>query len=61
MEKDKKIECIQKFLNYLYQMKEEAHKEAKEKAYDVKDQKLYTLTNKIIKDLKTLLEHYKGE
>lgn len=58
LDKDKKRDCIQKFLNFLYQMKEKANNDGKEKEYDVKDQKLYTLTNKIIRDLEILSDLY---
>jgi len=37
-------------------MKEKANKDGKEEEYDGKDQKLYTLTNKIIRDLEILLD-----
>jgi len=56
--KDKKRECIQKFLDFLYQIREKTNKEAKGIRDDVDNQKLMTLTNKIIGDIEKLLEFY---
>jgi len=57
LDKDKG-ECIQKFLDLLYQIREKANKEAKEKEDDIKTQKLKALANKIIGDIEKLLEFY---
>ena len=56
--KDKKRECIQKFLDFLYQIREKTNKEAKGIRDDVNNQKLKALTNKIIGDIEKLLEIY---
>ena len=58
MGKDKKRECIQKFLAFLYQIREKTNKEAIEIRDDVNNQKLKALTNKIIGDIEKLLEFY---
>ena len=58
MDKDKKGECIQKFLDFLYQIREKANKEAKEKEDEIKTQKLKALATKIIGDIEKLLEFY---
>ena len=58
MGKEKKRECIQKFLAFLYQIREKTNKEAKEIRDDVDNQKLKALTNKLIGDIEKLLEFY---
>ena len=58
MGKDKKRECIQKFLDFLYQIREKTNKEAKGIRDDVDNQKLKALTNKIIRDIEELSEFY---
>ena len=58
MGKDNKRECIQKFLDFLYQIREKTNKEAKGIRDDVDNQKLKALTNKLIEDIEKLLEFY---
>lgn len=60
MDKNKNRECTEKFLTFLYKIKERANKESKEKGHEVNNCKLQVLINKIIRDLEILLE-FNGE
>lgn len=56
---DNKIECVKKFLNFLYQIRKEPDNKIKEKLYKETKLKIDNLTDKIIEDLETLLNSYK--
>ena len=59
MQLDYKLECVKKFLNLLYQMKREPDEKIKDNLYRETKLKIDNLTDKIIKDLETLLNTYK--
>ena len=59
MDKDKNRDCSEKFLKFLYNLKESANKESREKGPGINNHKLKDLTNKIIRDIETFLESYK--
>jgi len=57
-DKDKNRDCSEKFLKFLYKLKESANKESKEKGPGINNHKLKGLTDKIIGDIETFLEFY---
>jgi hypothetical protein len=54
---DKKIECVEKFLNFLYQIRKEPNTKIDEKGSKEK-LKIDNLTDKIIEDLEALLKMF---
>lgn len=58
LDKDKNRECTEKFLKFLYKIKERANKESKEKGHEANNYKLKVLINKTIGDIEILLEFY---
>lgn len=58
--KDIKRECVQKFLNFLYQLREKEDKGVKKEGEDIRHQKLGILINKIIGDLEELSQFYEN-
>jgi len=58
LDKDKNRECTEKFLKFLYKIKERANKESKAKGHKANNYKSKVLINKIIGDIEILLEFY---